>query len=427
MGERLLSETDFEFSSTGKQFGRYVELEIRDFKNKIKTKISNEFEIEFDYFKTLDQTKEDDSGKITIYGLTPERIASLQDGGGEVTLRCGYLGTEISTLFIAHISRLYAERGNNTTVTTIECSANLMHYYYSDSVSPEGQRGTTIVKVIENAASMIGIPRVEFNLSNIPENEHRDIQKFLETFSVRAVYSGSVNIVLSSIATTFGLMINIDTESQDRLLTVSLNDFGISRIRATIDKGYAQANTTQEQADRRLTFFNSMEADPNSLNTIVLIRDTGLIDLKTEYKIATAYLDIELNANEEETRESKSARNKKNVKEQAKKDKAESKGKKYADKTVRKRQKIKVNRAYNRITALLNPLVKPQGSILVSSSLGDSHYVCRVRSVTFKGNNKQGDWIMDIYAEHTTDLKEATEQEIELSNRVSGEESPIQE
>ena len=427
MGGRLLSETKFEIGSSKKQFGRYVEIEIRDFKNKVKTVIGNDFEIEFDYFKTLDQTKEDDSGKIIIYGLTPERIAALQDGGGEVTLRCGYLGTEITTLFIAHISRLYAERSGNTTVTTIECSANLMNYYYSDSVSPEGQRSTTIVKVIENAARMMSIPRINFNLSNIPQNEHRDFQRFLETFSIRAVYSGSVNIVLNSIANTFGLMINVDTESSDKIISVSLNDFGINRIRATIEKGYAQVTSTQEQSDRRLIFFDSMESDPNSLNTVVLSRDTGLIDLKTEYKIATAYLDIGLNANEEETKESKAARNKKNIKEQERKDKAESKGKKYVNKSLSKRQKIKVNRAYNRITALLNPLVKPQGSILVASSLDKSYNVCRVRNITFKGNNKKGDWIMDIYAEQTTDLKEATEEEIALSNRVSGEDSLTQE
>lgn len=422
-----MSETKFEIGSSKKQFGRYVEIEIRDFKNKVKTTIGNDFEIEFDYFKTLDQTKEDDSGKITIYGLTPERIAALQDGGGEVTLRCGYLGTEITTLFIAYISRLYAERSANTTITTIECSANLMNYYYSASVSPEGQRSTTISKVIENSARMMGIPRVNFNLSNIPQNEHGVFQKFLETFSIRAVYSGSVNVVLSSIANTFGLMINVDNESTDKIISVSLNDFGINRIRATVEKGYAQSVSTQEQSDRSLTFFDTMESDPNSLNAVVLSRDTGLIDLKTEYKIATAYLDMTLNANEEETKESKAARNKKNIKEQERINKAESKGKKYIDKSLNKRQKIKVNRAYNRITALLNPLVKPQSSVLVANSLDKSYNVCRVRSVTFKGNNKKGDWVMDVYAEQTSDLKEATEEDIALSNRVSGEYSPTQE
>ena len=59
-----------------RQFDRFAEVEIRDFDGGVKTIISNDFEIEFDYFKTIDQTQEDDSGRIRIYGLTPERIKS---------------------------------------------------------------------------------------------------------------------------------------------------------------------------------------------------------------------------------------------------------------------------------------------------------------------------------------------------------------
>ena len=112
-----------------RQFGRYVEVEIKDFKGKTKTVIGNEFSIEFEYFKSIDQTNEDDSGTIKIYGLTPERVKSLQTEGGEVILRCGYQDYEIKTLFVASIARLYYDVENNTTVTTIQCSANLMNYY----------------------------------------------------------------------------------------------------------------------------------------------------------------------------------------------------------------------------------------------------------------------------------------------------------
>jgi hypothetical protein len=103
------------------QFGRYVEVEIRDFDSNVKTVIGNEFEIEFEYFKTLDQTKEDDSGTIRIFGLTPERVKSLQVNGGEVRLHCGYINSSISTLFVASIVRLYSNNVENTTVTIIEC------------------------------------------------------------------------------------------------------------------------------------------------------------------------------------------------------------------------------------------------------------------------------------------------------------------
>ena len=44
-----------------RQFGRFAEIEIRDFNKELKTIIGNEFEIEFEYFKSLDQTQDDDS------------------------------------------------------------------------------------------------------------------------------------------------------------------------------------------------------------------------------------------------------------------------------------------------------------------------------------------------------------------------------
>ena len=61
------------------QFLRYCEVVVKDFKKETKITIGNDFEIEFEYFKTLDQTKEDDSGKVTIYGLTRETIALLEE------------------------------------------------------------------------------------------------------------------------------------------------------------------------------------------------------------------------------------------------------------------------------------------------------------------------------------------------------------
>ena len=65
-------------------------------------------------------------------GLTPETIESLQFEGGEVVLRCGYTQSSVDVLFIAYIARLYYDVNNNTTVTTIECSANLLNYYINN-------------------------------------------------------------------------------------------------------------------------------------------------------------------------------------------------------------------------------------------------------------------------------------------------------
>ena len=82
------------------QFLRFSEATIKNFKREDKIVIGNEFEMEFNYFKTLDQTKEDDSGSVTIYGLTDETIALLEEEGGEIWFKCGYELGVIENLLI---------------------------------------------------------------------------------------------------------------------------------------------------------------------------------------------------------------------------------------------------------------------------------------------------------------------------------------
>ena len=52
---------------------------------------------------------------------------------------------------------------------------------------------------------------------------------------------------------------------------------------------------------------------------------------------------------------------------------------------------------YQRVSALLNPLVRPQSIVAVEYALDDNDDVLfntmRVREATYKGNNKNGDWV----------------------------------
>ena len=114
-----------------RQFLRNAKVIVKNFKKENKIEIGNEFEIEFEYFKTIDQTQEDDSGSVTIYGLSDETIALLEEEGGEIWLECGYEKSYIGTLFIAYISRVYTQIRNNITATTIECSANMLTHFCS--------------------------------------------------------------------------------------------------------------------------------------------------------------------------------------------------------------------------------------------------------------------------------------------------------
>ena len=55
-----MSETNIEWAKE-RQFLRNAKVIVKNFKKENKIEIGSEFEIEFEYFKTIDQTKEDDS------------------------------------------------------------------------------------------------------------------------------------------------------------------------------------------------------------------------------------------------------------------------------------------------------------------------------------------------------------------------------
>ena len=163
------------------QFGRCAEVHIKDFESQTKLVIGNDFEIEFDFFKTIDETRQASVGTIKIYGLKPSTVNSLQRDGGEVTLMCGYYGTEMTALFTAYISRMYINKTNNTTETTIECSANLFDYYFGLSrdnsfqvnIPTKTEKDVTGVSYNQPIAFILKqyvspeIVKVEFNFSNL--------------------------------------------------------------------------------------------------------------------------------------------------------------------------------------------------------------------------------------------------------------------
>ena len=80
------------------------------------------------------------------------------------------------------------------------------------------------------------------------------------------------------------------------------------------------------------------------------------------------------------------------------------------------------------MVALLNPNVKPQSPVAIvqrsyndEGAIVEQSIVGRARSVTYKGNNKSGDWVMELYVEtspeNDTDL--TPEQIQQLKNAQS--------
>lgn len=315
MGGLLMSETNatkYNFSER-KQFLRYAEVVVKNFKKEEKLTISNDFEIEFEYFKTLDQTKEDDSGKITIYGLTPETIALLEAEGGEVWLRCGYVLSGWEELIIAYISKVYSENRNNTSVTTIECSANLLSHFYSGYAASGDEIAIPLSRLLVNFGTSLGYPYTSFNIDNIPKEHLEKISNFISSYKTNYYSVGDLRTVMEQVCEHFGLTSQraLLEDTKDTLV-FSLTDLGIKRALSIIDRGYESLPTMTEEANNRYSFF--LETQTSQLsedNTIgfVLTKDTGLISSQNEYQLISAFQNEPLNANERETAESVYKRN----------------------------------------------------------------------------------------------------------------------
>ena len=429
-----------------RQFGRFAEIEIRDFNKELKTTIGNEFEIEFEYFKSLDQTQDDDSGKIRIFGLTKDRVESLQTEGGEVRFRCGYINSDIETLFVASIARLYANKENNTTVTTIECSANLLHYYFTGGVSANDGSIPTIVNLAGIYGKILGATGTIVELPKDPSISAETkvlLEKFVKTYLIKKTFVGSFETILRNFCDTFGMVFRREETEDGMFVAVfEVSLIGAVRMLKITQEGYVGDVPSPSVEANKSLFIRTLKENDESLEITILNSETGLIDAKTEYKVATAYIDENLSKDDVETLKSRQKR------EAEKERKALAKGAKYERSDWKKQDTYKITRKYNRVKALLNPMVKPQSLVAVFESpevpedatvIGsDKHKNTRaipnkkeitegtygkyrVRNATYKGNNKRGDWIMDLYCEDS-DAYAASIDEIKELERTSSSE-----
>lgn len=288
-----------------KQYLRHCSVTIKNFKKEVKTVIGNDFEIEFEYFKTVDQTQEDDSGKVTIYGLSDETIALLEEEGGEIWLDCGYVYAEIDTLFIAHISRVYTEVSNNITATTIECSANLLTHFFSGYAVSDSLTPLPLYDLLENLATAIGFPQMIFVLDNVPKEHAQDVLKFVSTVKTTSYNIGNVNTVLDGVTDYYGLSFGRILADGKDSAAFSFTDIGIKRVLKAIQTGYPAIDTTDpETIAGKNILYGTLEDDESNRQGFILTKDTGLISQQAEYQLVTAFLDQELGRNERETAES---------------------------------------------------------------------------------------------------------------------------
>ena len=405
----------------GWQFGRYAEVIIKDFNKNVRTVVGNDFEIEFEFFKSVDDSKQNSTGVIRIKGLSEERCEAFSESGGEVTLRCGYQDN-IETLFVAYIMRMYKEIRDNTTVMTIECSMNVQEFFYSSgfetiiNANGLGYRAPLNV-MLKNYAEKLGYVRVDFHTDGTFTKEEQAqvneiYNKGVVTFQFEGTSNGQLNGICESIHVS---RTNLPTDDGLVLQLVAKQGFLDVLGESEMISDEESKKYYKDYVDFRGMYQATQSDGFGTLTT--LSTTTGLLSTQVEYKIAKAYRDQELMSDSEETLQSKEKtakfyENEKKRKADGKKELKAVKG--FKAKTAR--NEIQVRRRYLKLTALLNPKVRPQSPLMVIHKVyneqGQVEFKSdagRARDVSYKGNNKTGDWTMEVY------LETNAENDIELS------------
>ena len=403
------------------QWGRYAEVIIKDFQNGRESTIPNDLEIEFDFFKSVDDSTQNSTGTIKIKGLIEERCQSFTESGGEVILNCGYKDNVVQ-LFRAYIVRLTWEYSDNVTLTTIECSMNLQEYFMSISPKYNNTEGVTsssitINALLRNFSRACGfVDSRYFPMVDMNPQEKQECDDLFNRVFFRYQFAGTAEEALNSLCATFSLTRETKITDTGTLLLLGVGKQTLERVRkggfSKLSK--EEALKTAQEYDSFSWYYEAFYTNELTTATI-LSKETGLISSKVEYKIAKAYRDQTLLMTDQETFKSQQKtekfitnEKKRKSKYDKKADERKSKGlkelKPFKYKTVK--NEIQVNRKYIKVLALLNPVVKPQSPVVIvkrgytdTGVITEDALLGRARSVTYKGNNKKGDWFMELYVE----------------------------
>lgn len=305
-----MSETNTPDYSKERQFLRNIRVIVKNFKKEEKIILGNEFEIEFEWFKTIDQTQEDDSGKVTIYGLSDTTIAMLEEEGGEVWLDCGYEQSYVGTLFIAYASRVYTEVKGNITATTLECSANMLTHFFSGWAVSDEVTEVPLLTLLQNLGTNLGFPATIMSLEDVPEDVVENVAEFVTTYKTTSYNIGSLMAILDEVTDYYGLSFSRQLVDDVDTAVFSFTKVGLLKTLNKILAGYPKLDVNSpETRASEATFFKQFKSEDIVRQGFVLTRETGLIESQAEYQVVTSFLHQKLNANEIETAESFYKRN----------------------------------------------------------------------------------------------------------------------
>lgn len=422
----------------GAQFGRIVKVEIRNYTTNQKFIFDNNLRIDFTFFKTVDQVSEASLGQVKIYGLTQKTFSEINSTGGELELQFGYQGTEVQTLFIATITTMHPEWSQDGLCAVINVSANYADYMYT-KINISATKEQTIYSTLLEFSKNFDLSEVKFLIEHPDEKERTNVANFVTQGRIYFSAHDYALSVLKEFAKKFELSISIEPNSEgEKNFTkdgalIGRNSHLLVKIRPEflpayiIRSGlpYTKANWVQSDVnENNIAFLKSFEEDSNNEQAFILNQYTGLLGYpKEEYKIHSVPASWNVAASEQITRKGQetimtNAQKKKEadakyaekVKKATEKDKLD----KLKPQKATRQANIQIKRRYLRVTALLNPSVKPQTQLDIQSNLDVYSGIVRVRTATYQGTNGSGSCTMELYCEDTTRKsdQQATDQDI---------------
>ena len=412
--------------TNGIQFGRYVEVEVKNFTTGEKITIPNNLKIEFDFYKTIDEVDEASVGQVKIYGLTDETHRSLGEAGSEVTLKCGYVNDEIKVLFVASSTLITREYSDNSVVSVINVSANFNKFKFTKLIL--NQREASIASQLMYLADFLGY-WFEFDLGNVPSEYQSLLEEYISTRKIVFTGTFTAKSALDIFCKKFCIVYHTRTEPDDSkgILSFRLEDRAIPVYVQQAQNGYEKIKTLDESSVVDFDKFKSIFITPSEEDdtAFVITKSTGMLGYpKEESKIINVPENWKPSSNEKITDDSQVTIQERKIKDaEASKKRAERQAKAQAAGKTLKPQKpkklrnIKISRKYLRVTALLNPSVRPQSHVKVESEFTLYNGVYRVRNARYTGNNTDGGFNMELYLEDSGGKFDtvATDKEIEKS------------
>jgi hypothetical protein len=350
-------------------FNRYVSLRIKNLQTGVVTTIPNDFRIEFDYTKQLDEAKSSSTGSIKIYGLTQQTVLQFGQLYSTVELVCGYLqndGVAPQTLFVGQATEISFKHDNPLSETSIAVSNRFADLNMGKKLVKSFATETLLLSIINDIVSTPNptdglIPTqvskgnfaIAFGFPNLTAEQ----LTYLETYKFPYGYalSGTIKEVLDELCYIVGLTWRITDQGE------------------TIIFGFT------ENQEQKISRDSGVPVKYDSTTTsLVLTPDSGLIGLPyiksdvVSENYGTGHDSDVVTLNREQ------------------------KYKKDGTVVTKAPKKIRVRRYTVACKALIDPSIQPNSIIRLESSIIGTSGLFRVRDVKFTGDNMGDAWFMEL-------------------------------